>query len=55
MEYYEMPGLRLTLSQARRLFGLRDEVCRRVLDALVAADVLEQDWNGAYARKGVRH
>ena len=33
-EFIEMPCLRLTRAQARRLFGLRAEVCGRVLATL---------------------
>ena len=34
-EYLEMPGLRLTLAQASRLFNLEVTHCAQVLDALV--------------------
>jgi hypothetical protein len=34
-EFEEMPCLRLTFAQARRLFGLRADVCERVLTELV--------------------
>lgn len=34
-EFREMPGLRLTLSQAARLFSIDPERCERVLAALV--------------------
>jgi hypothetical protein len=36
-EFREMPGLRLTLSQAARLFSLDPLECERVLQALVRA------------------
>jgi hypothetical protein len=39
-EYGEMPCLALTIPQAMRLFGLRQDICERVLDALVANEVL---------------
>ena len=39
-EYQEMPGLRLTLSQAARLFNLELTHCARVLDALVTDGAL---------------
>lgn len=39
-EYLEMPGMRLTLSQAARLFNLEPAHCARVLDALVSDGVL---------------
>jgi DNA-binding response OmpR family regulator len=35
-DYHDMPGLSLTEAQARRLWGMDDLTCRRVLDALVA-------------------
>jgi hypothetical protein len=34
-EYHEMPGLRLTVSQAARLFNLELADCARLPDALV--------------------
>ena len=49
MEYDEMPGLRLTAAQAQRLFGLREDICMRVFNALVDAAILRRDVNG-YAR-----
>ena len=39
-EYSEMPGLRLTLAQAARLFNLEVTRCSQVLDALVAQGAL---------------
>jgi hypothetical protein len=54
VEYHEMPGLRLHLAQAQRLFGLRQDICARVLDALVVVGVLQVDETGAYVRTGVR-
>ncbi|MEY4637081.1 MAG: hypothetical protein RJA55_2879 [Acidobacteriota bacterium] len=53
-EYREMPGLRLTLPQAQRLFALRDDVCARVLAALADQAVLRRDANGAYVLNGHR-
>jgi DNA-binding Lrp family transcriptional regulator len=38
-EFIEMPGLRLTFSQAVRLLGLPPTVCRRVVDELVASGI----------------
>jgi hypothetical protein len=54
LEYQEMPGLSLTLAQARRLFDLNTEVCRRVLGELVDADVLRQTGDGLFVNNGVR-
>ena len=41
-EYAEMPGMRLTLPQASRLFNLERTVCERVLGTLVERRVLSQ-------------
>ena len=49
-EYREMPGMRLTLEQAMRLWSLDRDTCQFVLRELVAADFLEQDRNGRFAR-----
>ena len=35
-EFFEMPCLHLTKAQAQRLFGLRPDICQRILDALMA-------------------
>ena len=34
-EFLEMPGLRLTFAQAMRLWGLSENDCQRVIDALI--------------------
>jgi hypothetical protein len=54
VEYQEMPGLRLTLAQAQRLFGLREDVCVRVLNTVVWRAVLRADADGAFVRNGGR-
>ena len=46
----EMPCLRLTGGQAQRLFGLRTDVCERILDALIADRTLCRDADGRYRR-----
>lgn len=50
-EFEEMPCLRLTHGQAQRLFGLRADVCDRVLAALVAERTLCRDLDGRYRRQ----
>ena len=40
-EFSEMPGLSITLAQATRLFGLRKDVCDRVLNQLVRDGLLD--------------
>jgi hypothetical protein len=42
-EFKEMPGMRLTSPQVRRLWHLSTEDCDRVLDYLVGAGRLVQD------------
>ena len=49
-EYREMPGMRLTIDQAMRLWVLDRKTCSDVLDSLVAAHFLERDNRGQYAR-----
>jgi hypothetical protein len=48
-EYQEMPGMRLTLEQVRRLSGVDRTVCERVLEDLVRAKFLSQGPDGNYA------
>jgi hypothetical protein len=48
-EFREMPGMRLTLAQAARLFSLEAARCERVLGALVERGVLATDGR-AFAR-----
>ena len=50
-EFIEMPGLRLTASQAQRLWGLDREVCDALLGALVDARFLCQTRDGAFVRQ----
>ena len=50
-EFTEMPGLRLTLAQARRLFALRTDICERVLNTLAAAGVVVRAPDGRYSRR----
>ena len=49
-EFVEMPGLRLTAAQARRLWGLEREVCDALLGALVDARFLARTRDGAFIR-----
>lgn len=49
-EFVEMPGLRLTPSQAQRLWGLERDVCDALLGALVDAKFLSQTRDGAFVR-----
>jgi hypothetical protein len=48
-EFREMPCLRLTADQARRLFGLRDDVSTRVMRQLINEGCIRQDEDGRYA------
>jgi len=49
-EYLEMPGLRLTEAQARRLWGLDQASCSLLLQALVDAHFLSRTRDGAFVR-----
>jgi len=44
-----MPGMRLTLDQAMRLWDLDRPTCCAVLESLVASHFLQQDRNGRFA------
>jgi hypothetical protein len=46
--YREMPGLRLAVAEAARLFGLRATTCRVVLDALVHEGTLRRTRDSLY-------
>jgi hypothetical protein len=49
-EYLEMPGLRLTAQQARRLWGLDEKTCSQLLDYLVDVKFLARRNGDSYAR-----
>jgi hypothetical protein len=49
-EFLEMPGLRLTEPQARRLWGLDASSCAALLGALVDAKFLFRTRDGAFRR-----
>ena len=49
-EFLEMPGLRLTPQQARRLWRLDETSCEAVLGALVDARFLAKTRDGAFIR-----
>ena len=50
-EFLEMPGLRLTPEQARRLWRLDETACNAVLGALVDARFLAKTRDGAFVRQ----
>ena len=49
-EFREMPGLTLTVAQARRLWSLDSTTCSAVLTELVEAGFLCRKADGAYGR-----
>lgn len=49
-EFLEMPGLRLTLPQAARLWGLDLTSCEAVVDVLVERAFLHRTASGIVAR-----
>jgi hypothetical protein len=53
-EFLEMPGLRVTRAQARRLWALDHAVCEAVLCALVDARFLVESRNASFTRASDR-
>lgn len=49
-EFLEMPGLRLTVNQASRLWGLDEGSCKRVIDVLIGSSFLRWTAAGTVAR-----
>jgi len=49
-EFLEMPGLRLTLRQAARLWGLELSACEHVIEVLVQSAFLRWTPGGMVAR-----
>ena len=49
-EYLEMPGLRLTTAQAKRLWGLDSTACEAILTALHEARFLRRLEDGTFVR-----
>jgi predicted transcriptional regulator of viral defense system len=50
-EFEEMPCLRVSVAQARTLFGLQDRVCEWVLTRLESDGFLGRTSNGEYVRQ----
>jgi hypothetical protein len=50
-EFFEMPGMRLTLAQAQRLFGLPNDICEWILVELMREGFLSRTNNGMFARR----
>ena len=53
-EFDDQPALRLTLSQARRLWDLPESECRDALAYLVRSGSLRRDANGQYRLAGMK-
>jgi hypothetical protein len=51
MEYAEMPDLKLTFWQARRLWNVSDDVCGHALMALTTSGFLTRTPEGQYIRR----
>lgn len=49
-EFTEMPGLLLTVAQAKRLWHLDESTCMAALDALVNSHFLVKRRNGTFTR-----
>ena len=48
-EYQAMPGLKLTVQQACRLWGAAERDCRDALQFLVRQQFLTRVWDGSFA------
>ena len=49
-EFLEMPGLRLTIRQAARLWGLEPTACEHVIEVLVRSEFLRRVPDGMIMR-----
>jgi hypothetical protein len=49
-EFDEMPGTSLTVEQATRLFGMRNDVCVRILGELVTRGMLKRSADNRFRR-----
>jgi hypothetical protein len=49
-EFLEMPGLRLTVDQTRRLCGVERALCQAILNELVGRHFLDLRADGTYVR-----
>ncbi len=54
LEFTEMPEMKLTLAQVRRLMNLPAEACEAALAALVASGFLVEEQDGTYLRGAAR-
>jgi DNA-binding IclR family transcriptional regulator len=52
-EYLEMPGLKLTITQASRLWGLDPSTCQALLGTLMDSRFLTRTRDGHYSRTDV--
>ena len=55
IEFIEMPGLKLSRDQVRRLCGIPGSVCDEVLTALVQSGFLKQTTDGSFLRCGLAY
>lgn len=51
-EFIEMPGLKLTVTQAQRLWALDRSTCEQLIDSLAAAGFLTRTRDGAAIMRG---
>jgi hypothetical protein len=49
-EYVEMPGLRLTVAQAKRLWAMDEPTCIEILNLLTEVGFLHRQNDGTYTR-----
>jgi hypothetical protein len=51
-EFLEMPGLKLTVVQAQRLWGVDRRTCEAVIERLTASQFLSRTRDGAVVLRG---
>lgn len=51
-EYLEVPGRRLSLGTAQRLWGLETQICEALVEGLVATSFLKRTTRNEYIRAG---
>jgi hypothetical protein len=53
-EFLEMPGLKLTVSQAQRLWGMDQPTCEALIDELTESRFLARTRDGAFVLRETR-
>jgi len=49
-EYLEMPGMTLTLAEARRFWNLDERFCQQLLTTLIESGFLRKTWRETFVK-----